>query len=346
MKDDKKDKQFYRFQLTINNPTNFNMSHDTIRKTFIQNFKTFAYLCMADEKGSCLHTHIFVCFTSRVRFSTIKKHFPTAHIEIVKGTIADNIAYIKKSGKWENHSKHGTIIDGTFEELGTPPPESKGKKAEMTDLYQMILDGLTNAEILAINQDYILQIDKLDKLRTIILTEKYKGTRRLDLKVTYMYGATGTGKTRGILDLHGDENVYRVTDYQHPFDGYNCQPVIVFDEFRSSLMLKDMLNYCDIYPIELPARFSNKYACYLNIYIVSNWELKKQYSELQQNDNESWEAFLRRIHSVKIYEKDKILEFNSIQSYFDHITDFHKPTKEEQKEIEQCFQESIFDNTK
>ena len=122
----------------------------------------------------------------------------------------------------------------------------------MTQLYQMVSDGMTNAEILAINQDYILNIDKIDKLRTILLTERYKNTRRLDLKVIYISGETGTNKTRNVLDKHGDANVYRVVDYQNPFDSYNCQPVIAFDEFRSSLRLKDMLNYCDIYPINMP----------------------------------------------------------------------------------------------
>lgn len=335
------DKQSTRFQLTFNNPIEHDMNHSQIKETFIQNFKTFDYLCMADEKGSCLHTHVFACFTSRVRFSTIKKHFPSAHIEIVKGSIADNIAYIRKSGKWENDEKHGTVIDGTFEEVGNPPSESRGKKHDMTELYQMVLDGLSNAEIIALNQDYILQIDKLDKLRTIILTEQFKGQRRLELKVTYVYGDTGTGKTRGILDTHGDANVYRVTDYQHPFDGYACQPVIVFDEFRSSLMLKDMLNYCDIYPIELPARYSNKYACYIHVYIVSNWKLEKQYFDLQQNDDESWQAFLRRIHAVKVYEKDRTIEFDSVQAYFEYMNDWRSPTNIEEKEIITYFQETL-----
>ncbi len=56
-----------------------------------------------------------------------------------------------------------------------------------------------------------------------------------DLKVIYISGATGTGKTRGILDKHGDGNVYRVNDYEHPFDGYSCQNILAFDEFRSQL---------------------------------------------------------------------------------------------------------------
>lgn len=87
-------------------------------------------------------------------------------------------------------------IEETFEEYGTQPPDSKGKRSDMSELYQMVMDNMTNAEILAQNQDYILQIDKIDKVRTTILTEKYKETVRLDLEVVYISGATGTGKTR------------------------------------------------------------------------------------------------------------------------------------------------------
>ena len=319
------DKQSGRYQLTINNPDKNGLSHEEILKTAVQNFKTLEYLCMADEKGSCLHTHVFLCFSSRVRFSKVKKHFPQAHIESVKGNVSENIAYIQKSGKWEDDLKHETKIEGTFEEWGNRPPDSRGKNRDMAELYNMVMDGMTNAEILATNQDYILQIDKIDKLRTIILTDRYKNMRRLDLEVTYIYGVTGSGKTRGILDEFGDSNVFRVTDYQHPFDGYNCQEVLVFDEFRSSLPLRDMLNYADIYPIELGARYSNKYACYNRVFIVSNWSLEKQYPEIQKEDEESWQAFLRRIHRVKVYEKDKApIIYNSVTEYFNRDLKFHK----------------------
>ena len=47
----------------------------------------------------------------------------------------------------------------------------------MEELYQMIDAGYTNAEILAMNNDYILNIDKLDKVRITLFTDKYKGKR-------------------------------------------------------------------------------------------------------------------------------------------------------------------------
>lgn len=125
------------------------------------------------------------------------------------------------------------------------------------------------------------------------------------------------------------------TDYNHPFDSYTAQPAICFDEFRSSLKLKEMLLYCDIYPIELPSRYSNKFACYNKVYIVSNWELEKQYSELQREDKESWQAFLRRIHKV-IYYKDmnEIIEYPTVQAYLERKSEFRTIEENEENPFE------------
>lgn len=313
------DTQSFMYQLTINAPVEKGWNHPHILDVLRNHFKTLVYVAMADEQGTQYHTHIFAVFASRVRFSMIKRYFPEAHIEKCKGSVSDNVNYVKKTGKWENDiSKQEKKIEGTFEEYGTRPPDSKGKRSDMSELYQMVLDNMTNAEILAQNQDYILQIDKIDKVRTTILTEKYKETVRLDLEVTYISGATGTGKTRGVLEKNGYGNVYRVTDYLHPFDNYNGQPVIAFDEFRSSLRIKEMLLFCDIYPIELPGRYANKYACYNKVYIISNWALEKQYPEIQRDDKESWDAFLRRIHKVITYGKNgNIKEYSSVNEYME-----------------------------
>lgn len=327
--------QRHAFQITINNPFEKGWSHPVIKETLIAGFSTLKYFCMADETGEqgTYHTHIYAVFSSRVRWSKVKKAFGDAHIEAAHGTAENNLEYIRKTGKWADTAKAETGVEGTFEEWGKFP-QQKGRNADMQELYEMVKNGYSNAEILEINNDYILQIDKLDKLRTMLLTEKYKGTRRLDLKVTYVYGATGTGKTRGILDKHGDANVYRVTDYDHPFDNYNCQPVIAFDEYRSQLRISDMLQYCDIYPVELCARYSNKYACYDTVYIVSNWTLEQQYQKVQEDSPESWEAFLRRIREVIVCHKDRTFtKYSSVKEYLGRDEEFHGLSGMEQLEM-------------
>lgn len=107
------------------------------------------------------------------------------------------------------------------------------------------------------------------------------------------------------MEKHGYSNVYRVTDYQHPFDRYAQEPVICFDEFRSSLMVGDMLDYLDGYPLALPARYANRQACYTTVYLISNIDLSEQYRNVQENEPATWKAFLRRIHHVIEYHQDK-----------------------------------------
>ena len=326
-----RDTQRNAYQITINNPLDKGYSHEKIMEKLVTKFTTLVYFCLADEVGEekTCHTHIYMYCSSRVRFSTIKKVFPEAHIESAQGNAKSNRDYIKKSGKWESSEKAGTRVEGTFMEWGKIPVQ-KGKRQEYEELYQLVKDGYSKVDILEYNNDYIQNIDTIDKIRTTLLIEKYKGERKIGLEVIYISGATGTGKTRGVMDRHGDENVYRVTDYQHPFDAYDCQPVIVFDEFRSSLRISDMLNYCDIYPIQLPARYSNKFACYTSVYIISNWSLEEQYPEVQKESPETWEAFLRRIKSVHIYEEDgSIKVYDTVEQYLKRKEVFHELTKSE-----------------
>ena len=90
------------------------------------------------------------------------------------------------------------------------------------------------------------------------------------------------------------------------------QDVLVFEEFNSQINIEEMLNYLDIYPLSLPARYSDKVARYTKVYITSNLPLTHQYYDVQHNRPKTWEAFLRRIHRILEYKKDgSIIEHKS-----------------------------------
>lgn len=88
-----------------------------------------------------------------------------------------------------------------------------------------------------------------------------------------------------------------------------------------------MLNYLDGYPISLPARYANRVACYEAVYIVSNIDLKKQYSIVQISEPETWHAFLRRIHSVKEFRTDGTIINHG--SAIDYVFPLRSPWDEE-----------------
>ena len=270
--------QSRKWALVINNPLEAGLDHSTI-KEILQRFSP-AYYCMGDEIASTgtYHTHLFFYAPSPVRFSTVKNRFPTAHIEKAYGTVQDNRAYIRKDGQWADTDKAETSVPGTFEEWGEIPPE--------------IIDD---------NPAMAFRVRDIDLLRQTLTAEKYAVENR-PLQVSYLYGASGAGKTRSIYETHDPRSIYRVTNYRAArgvsFDGYHGQEVLVFEEFSSQIPIEDMLNYLDIYPLALPARYNDKTACYTMVYITSNLPVEKQYRSEQWDRPETWRAFLRRIHNI------------------------------------------------
>lgn len=319
-----------KYQLTFNNPEKHkNCSHEAIKEA-LKKWDNILYFCMCDEIAKTPHTHLYIQLKNPIYFSSVKKSFPTAHIEEAMGSAEENRAYIRKEGKWENTEKEHTNLKDTFEEYGTIPKTGQGRRTDLENLYQMIKDGYTNVEILEINPDNILNLQHIDKARLEILCSRYKSERRINLLVTYVYGKTGYGKSRDILDAHGDANVYRVTDYKHPFDTYSGEDVLVLEEFRSDLPIGNMLNYLDIYPLQLPARYNNRQACYNFVYIVSNWLLEEQYHNIRAEQNETYQAFLRRIKKMRIYTAPGKYQEYSTKDYlqgFHPLMDSENPFK-------------------
>ena len=106
----------------------------------------------------------------------------------------------------------------------------------MFRLVQCIRAGMSNTEIIDEFPNLAFRIRDIDVLRQTLLAEKYVVENR-PLDVSYIYGASGTGKTRGIYQKHDPKSICRITNYRASrgisFDGYNGQDVLVFEEFNS-----------------------------------------------------------------------------------------------------------------
>lgn len=183
------------------------------------------------------------------------------------------------------------------------PQEHQEIKAEVADIYLSIKDGLTDTELMEMYPNEAYNVDKFERIRQRIKADENAKIRR-EVTVYYIWGRTGLGKTRHVIEKYGYENVYRITDYKNPFDGYKGEDVICFDEFNSSLNIQSMNNLLDCYPLTLPARYSNKQACYTKVYIIANIPLDKQYQTIQYEYFEIYRAFLRRITNVLHFKED------------------------------------------
>ena len=299
-----KDTQARKYLVTINNPNEKKppWTHERIRQE-LGKLKSVIYWCMSEEIGAegTHHIHIFILSSSGIRFSTIRNRFSgDAHIDTCYGTPLSNRDYVAKEGKWEKSAKAETKIEGSFEEWGEIPTNSTlSTHGLLQYIYSLIEAGMSNYEILQIIPESFVYLEKMDQVRLLLKSEKYAKEYR-DMNVIYIYGPTGVGKTRYVMDKHGYSNVYRISDYEphRSWSNYRGQDVVIFDEYSSGFKIQDMLQWLDGYPIDLPARYHQKQACYTTCYIVSNLEPIEQYENVQKEKPDVWNAFWRRIHKI------------------------------------------------
>lgn len=299
-----------KWQLTINNPLEKGLDHSAIEeitKRFMPD-----YFCMSDEIATTgtYHTHLFIYSKSPIRFQTLKNRFYTSHIEKAYGSVKENRDYIRKEAKWKDDIKAETKVDNSFYEWGEMPTEEAEKEPMLFSLIEDIKAGKSVAEIVESNPKYALRTRDVEALRQTILAEVGENQFR-HVEVIYLYGDSGVGKTRSIYEENDYREIYRITSYRKNgiiFDGYNSQSVLVFEEFHSNVPIGEMLNYLDVYPIRLPARYSDRIAFYTKVYITSNVPLQKQYVDVQNYYPEIWKAFLRRISIVRKINADGTIE--------------------------------------
>ena len=299
-----KEKAHRKYQLTINNPLDHGFSHEKIKSNLSEfNLK---YWCLCDEIGleeKTPHTHVYFTSKNAIMFSTVHQRFYGAHIEPALGTDQQNRDYIRKEGEYSDSEKKETNIPETFEEWGEMQIGRLKGETISTEVFSMIKDGCSDLDILEVYPAYMTKISALDSVRQKLRAEKYAKCLR-EMNVQYIFGDTGTGKTRSVYETYGYDSVYRVSDYNHPFDGYTGENVLVLDEFRSNLTITFLLQLIDIYPLVLPCRYADKQACFENVIIISNIPLKSQYTNVQIEEPETWKALYRRINSITKFEKN------------------------------------------
>lgn len=300
--------QYRKYLLTIQHPVDNGYTYEMI-KDIMASMKV-DYFCMSDEIATTgtMHTHVFLWRRNGIRARTIQNKFSGVHYACCYGSCRENRDYVRKSGKYANTEKADTQIEGSFEEYGDMPDERQERDPQNSDIIEAIDSGKSTEDIIWENPKHLYKTNEINTLRETLVTGKYLKCER-DVNVTYIYGPTGSGKTRYIYDHHPKGDICRITNYGTTasgvkYDAYHGQKVLVFEEFHSQIPIADMLNYLDRYPIILPARYNDRTACYTQVYITSNVPLKAQYPGTQFDKSEVWRAFLRRITSVLQFFED------------------------------------------
>lgn len=79
----------------------------------------------------------------------------------------------------------------------------------MSRLIEKVREGTQTTDIIDDAPEFAFRIRDIDILRQTLLSEMYLAENR-DISVTYLFGASGTGKTRSIFEQHEAREICRV----------------------------------------------------------------------------------------------------------------------------------------
>lgn len=218
------------YQLTINKLEDL----DAILE-YLQSLTSINYIIAGKEIAPTtgrLHCHIYIQF--KYSMTLARKKLLSAHIEVCRGNPQQNIAYVRKGE---------IILEKGEARLGGGGFSIKEVKA------------MTNAEReeLSFNHYNKIQNLKRDELCTLRASEYYK-----NVEVYYIYGLSGTGKTKhaiqGILDLYRQKKISSDKFNEVKYDGKfwlgvamdNMTEVALYDDFRDYHMKpSEFINFID-----------------------------------------------------------------------------------------------------
>jgi len=187
------------------------------------------------------------------------------HLEASKGSQAQNIAYCKKDGSFNEYGRKMCEVDG--------------------DISQRTAD----AQALLKSGGSILQIAETDFaffLRHARTLQLYKslldGERNSPTIGFWLWGPTGTGKSRTAFE-HSSKSYHSVCwlpdNSGKWFDGYEKEEAVVFDDITPTCRpeMSLMLRLLDRYPLRVPVKGGFRNFAARAVYITSNFAPEQIY---------------------------------------------------------------------
>ncbi len=240
-----------------------------------------------DKDPKNIHAHFIVQNHAQIRKSTLINLIKYCDIQKQRGSNLQCYEYLQHKGIENKEPYDKMNIKCNFpNELEIWLKEINESESNYQKMINALYSGSTPEEIM-INypKEYFTHRNKIHTIYSDLNLKKATESWR-DIQVFYIWGDSRTGKTRSVIEYCKNNNIpyYRVTEYEKdPFQNYTCEPCLILDEYRENFPVSSLLTYLDGYEKTfLSSRYSNKYALYNTVFIISNIPLSQQYTHCDE----------------------------------------------------------------
>ena len=291
--------------IVFNNPENHGYSGEPeeilnqLRDEWIGDSTTrtgmWAY-CISAE--GLRHVHMVLEDVS-IRFSTVKKAFPTAHLEPTLGSKKEAEDYIYKRGKFAEKGEEILCVVKSGEIQG-----NQGQRSDLKILQALIDEGKKPEEIF--EMDFAFRRYERMVREAFFQKRKKEVPPKRDVHVHLLVGQPGSGKSYTYVDLceeYGEDEVYFMTDYAQNggFDHYAAEKILFMDEYKAQFPYGVLLTVLDGYKAQLHARYGNVWSLWSDVYITTVFSPESLYEMTvpeSRRTMDSYAQFRRRIEDI------------------------------------------------
>ena len=262
--------------------------------TWSGRYPTATYVLMGYEFSKSGQSHIqgFIQFPNPRQFTGVARLLaPTtqqgchAHVETCI-SIRASIEYCKKAGSWE--------------EFGTAPAVTKGGGIQVSagvsrkrKIFRDLVEGADPRKLICLMPEEHGYIQSISRFATD------DRVRSVPARIIYIWGDTGVGKTTTTQRCLREYGItyHKKAACDRWFDGYNYQPVIIFDEFTGSLPVHQFNIACDGDPPRLEIKGSTMVNVSTHYILLSNRSPDDQYAGVKETHIAEWRAYRRRVRA-------------------------------------------------
>lgn len=261
--------------------------------------------CISDK--GMPHIHMVLEGSGAMRFSAIKKSYPTAHLEPTKGNKKQVLAYIKKEPPFAEKGEKVICFTSHSNIEGNKRFALSNNNDTLLTIEQLIEDGLTPTAIMA--EDIRFRKEEA-LIRKAYFAKRYKETPpKRDVKVVWHTGASGSGKSYSYIKLceeFGDDNVYFFSDYANKgtggFDSYIGEPILFMDEVKiDSLPFELLLTILQGYRSQIHCRYANCYALWNEVHISSIFPPEEIYKGITTRETQSRDTIKQLLRRISLF---------------------------------------------
>jgi len=224
-----------------------------------------------------LHMQGFIQFTTARAMGFAKKLIGNnPHLELMKGTVEEAVAYCRKDE---------SRVCGPYL-IGEEPAGGQGKRTDLDRVRELVKERKPVYDMLEEDARFA-KFEKAINMMRFAYMEKDSDRQEQGVAVKVFFGATGLGKTYSAINHCCANKDYYIAECPSQkgsklwFNGYEGQRTLILDDFSGDYCSIDFLKrLLDKYKLKVEFKGGFVWACWTTVIITTNSHPSNWYSSL------------------------------------------------------------------